>query len=81
MDAVVEDALRAVAAAETALREAEAALREAWALRLAAFREAGWVVAYCHDTRPIPPTQRLVIEDADGTHVDVDQLAAEAEAR
>ena len=80
MDKVVEDALRVVAAAETALREAEAALREAWALRLAAFQQAGLAVVYCHDTHPIPPSQQLVIEDAAGRHIDIDALTTEAQA-
>jgi hypothetical protein len=76
MDAVVEDALRAVARAESALAAAEQALRQAWAERLAAFGAAGWKVVYAHDILGTPPSQRLVVEDGAGAVVDIDHLAA-----
>jgi hypothetical protein len=80
MDAVVEDAVRAVAQAEAARVAAEAALHEAWAERVRAVTSVGWRVVYIHVTHGTPPSQALVVEDGAGGTIDIDQLAAEAVA-
>jgi hypothetical protein len=77
MDDVVRDALVAVAEAEAALADAEQQLRAAWAERISAFQQAGLTVAFVHEHHAERISQRIVVTDAEGRHVDLDQLAAE----